>query len=108
MRNPKGNGQVEKFNRTLVRIIKAYLKGEQENLDLNLCCLAAALRATPSAPTKFTPNMLTLGREVRIPGEIRCGIALDSTCRPVNSYREYVDRLRARMQVAQDIACKHL
>ena len=58
VRNPKGNGQVEKFNRTLVRMIKAYLKGEQENWDLNLGCPAAAFRATPSASTKFTPNML--------------------------------------------------
>ena len=94
VRNPKGNGQVENFNRTLVRMIKANLKGEQENWDLNLGCLAAAFGATPSASTKFTANMLMLGREVRIPGEIRCGIALDSTCRPVNSYGEYVQRLR--------------
>ena len=36
VRNPKGNGQVEKCNRTLVRMIKAYLKEEQENWDLNL------------------------------------------------------------------------
>ena len=70
VRNPKGNGQVEKFNRTLVRMIKAYLKGQQENWDLNLGCLAAAFRATPSASSKLTPNMLMLGREVRIPGEM--------------------------------------
>ena len=108
VRNPKGNGQVEKFIRTLVRMIKAYLKGEQKNWDLNLGCLAAAFRATPSASTKFTSNMLMLVREVRIPGEIRCGIDLDSTCRPLNSYDEYVDRLCACMQVAHDIARKHL
>ena len=49
VRNHKGNGQVEKFDRLLLCIIKAYLKGEQENWDLNLGCLAAAFRATPSA-----------------------------------------------------------
>ena len=42
VRNPKGNGQAEKFNKTLVLMMKAYLKGEQENWDLNLGCLAAA------------------------------------------------------------------
>ena len=71
-------------------------------------CLAAALRATPSASTKFDTNMLMLGREVRIPGEIRCGIALDSTCGPVSLYGEYVNRLRAHMQVGHDIAREHL
>ena len=49
-----------------------------------------------------------LGREVRIPCENRCGVALDSTCRPVNSYSEYVDRLHACMQAAHYIAREHL
>ena len=75
---------------------------------MNLGRLAAAFQATPSASRKFTPNMLMLGREVRIPGEIRCVIALQSTCRPVNLYGEYVDRLHARMQVAHDIPREHL
>ena len=30
-RNPKGNGQSERFNRTLIRMIKSYLCGEQSN-----------------------------------------------------------------------------
>ena len=47
VRNPKANGQAEVFNRTLVRMIKAYLKGEQTDWDFNLGCLAAAFRATP-------------------------------------------------------------
>ena len=108
VRNPKGNGQVENFNKTLMRMIKAYLKGEQENWDLNLGCLAAAFRATTSASSKFTPNMLTLGREVRIPGEVRGGRVHDSETQPVRSYGEYVDWLRNRMQVAHDIAREHL
>ena len=108
VRNPKGNGQVENFNKILMRMIKAYLKGEQENWDLNLGCLAAAFRATPSASSKFTPNMLMLGREVRIPGEVRGGRVHDSETQPVRSYGEYVDWLRNRMQVAHDIAREHL
>ena len=103
-----GNGQVEKFNRTLVRMIKAYLKGQQENWDLNIGCLAAAFRATPSASSKFTPNMLIIGREVRIPGEICSGIAFDDTQRSIRSYGEYVDWLRDRMQAAHDITREHL
>ena len=108
VRNPKGNGQVEKFNKTLVRMIKAYLKGEQEDWDLNLGCLAAAFRATPSVSTGFTPNMLMLGREVRIPAELRSGQACDSEDQSINSYGEYVSWLRDRMQAAHDIAREHL
>ena len=35
-RNPRCNGQTERFNRTLVRMIKAYLKNEQTDWDLHL------------------------------------------------------------------------
>ena len=67
VRNPKGNGQAEKL------MIKAYLKGEQEDWDLNLGCLAAAYRATPHTSTGLSPNMMMLGREVCIPAELKSG-----------------------------------
>jgi len=44
--NPRCNSQTEIFNRTLIRMIKAYLCGEQEDWDLNLGSLAGAYRAT--------------------------------------------------------------
>ena len=62
VRNPKGNSQSERFNRTLLRIIKAYLCDEQEEWDLHLGCLAGAYRATPHETTKMTPNFMTMGR----------------------------------------------
>jgi hypothetical protein len=68
--HPSGNGQVERFNRTLIRMIKAYLKGEQENWDRNLGCLAGAYRASVHESTGFTPNMLMFGRETRLPIEL--------------------------------------
>ena len=108
VRNPKGNGQAEKFNRTLVRMIKAYLKGEQEDWDLNLGCLAAAYRATPHTSTGLSPNMMMLGREVRIPAELRSGSLCEPEGNAVTSYGEYVNWLRERMQVAYDIARSHL
>ena len=91
-----------------MRMIKAYLKGEQEDWDLNLGCLAAAFRATPSASSGFTPNMLMLGREVRIPAELRSGHVGDSEDLSIKSYGEYVSWLRERLQTAHDIAREHL
>ena len=105
-RNPKCNGLTERFNRTLLRMIKAYLQGEQSNWDLHLGCLAAAYRATAQESTGLTPNLLMLGREVRLPGEICWG----SKCNEgnVTSYGDYVTQLRERIQHAHSIARKHL
>ncbi|CAC5388086.1 unnamed protein product [Mytilus coruscus] len=62
-RNPKCNGQTERFNRSIISMIKTYLRGEQTNWDMNLGCLAGAYRASPNESTCLTPNILMLGRK---------------------------------------------
>ena len=93
---------------TLVSMIKAYLKGQQREWDKHLGCLAAAYRATPHESTGFTPNMLMFGREARLPIEVILGIGATSTGEEVASYGDYVNSLKERMQVAHDLASKHL
>ena len=44
--NLRCNGQAEQFNWTLLKMIKAYLKGEQRHWDKHLGCLAGAYWAT--------------------------------------------------------------
>ena len=107
-RNPRCNGQSERFNRTLLRMIKAYLCGEQTDWDMNLGCLAGAYRATPNEATKLTPNLLTIGREVRLPSELVFGSTTTCYGQEITSYGDYVDFLRSRMQHAHEVARKHL
>lgn len=107
MRNPRCNGQTERFNRTLVRMIKAYLKDEQTDWDLNLGCLAAAYRSTPNQSTQLTPNLLMLGREVRLLAELIHGSYAPSG-EQITSYGDYVDRLRERLQTAHSVARKNI
>ena len=108
VRNPKGNGQSERFNRTLIKMIKAYLCGEQKNWDLHLGCLAGAYRASPHESTKLTPNLLTLGREVRLPAELIFGSVEAYQGDEIISYGDYVDTLRSRIQHAHEVAREHL
>ena len=105
--NPRGNGQTERFNKTLVRMIKAYIKGQQRNWDLHLGCLAAAYRATPHESMGLTPNLLMLGREVRLPAELMfCSSTTEGT--GISSYGEYVETIKSRIQHAHDIARANL
>lgn len=103
--NPRCNGMAERFNRTLLKMIKAYLKGQQREWDQNLGCLAAAYRSSPHESTGLTPNLLMLGREVRLPAEVMFG-----TCRqePTETYVEYVEKLKQRMNRAHEVARTHL
>ena len=107
-RHPQGNGQSERFNRTLLRMVKAYLCGEQKDWDLHLGCLAGAYRATPNESTKLSPNLLTIGREVRLPAELVFSSKNKYDGLDITSYGEYVDQLRQKMQYAHEVARKYL
>ena len=106
-RNPKCNGFIERMNRSLIRMIRAYLRGEQTDWDRHLNCLAAAYRATPNESTGFSPNLLMLGREVRLSSEIMYG-SHNVRGEPLTSYGDYVDGLKAKMQKAHEVCRKHL
>ena len=106
--NPRCNGQSERFNRTLIRMVKAYLKGEQVEWDLYLGCLAAAYRATVQEATGLTPNLLMLGREVRLPAEVMFGSGTNQIEEQITTYGDYVERLKSHMQRAHDVARKNL
>jgi transposase InsO family protein len=105
--NPRCNGQTERFNRTLLGMIKSYLKGQQRDWDLNLGCLAAAYRATPHDSTHMTPNLLMLGREVRLPVEVMVGSGENENSE-VASYGDYATDLREKLHHAHEVARKHL
>ena len=88
-RNPKSNGMVERFNRTLIRLIRCYLINEDDEWDVHLKCLTAAYRSTPQESTGLTPNMLLFGREVRMPTEVVYQ-PLTSTGEAVSTYGETI------------------
>ncbi|MEW8563646.1 MAG: hypothetical protein AB2541_16170 [Candidatus Thiodiazotropha sp.] len=87
-------------------MIKAYLCGEQTDWDLG--CLAGVYRATPNESTKLTPNLLVMGREVRLPAELvfRSKTAHDGP--EITAYGDYVDQLRQKMQHAHEVARRRL
>ena len=71
--HPASNAQVERFNKTLLKIIRAYLKGNQRTWDENLQLLAGAIRASVNRTTGFTANRMMLGREVLEPIDLMLG-----------------------------------
>jgi hypothetical protein len=101
-RNPKCNGQIERYNKTLLKIIKAYLI-DQTEWDLFLGCIVGAYR--PNETTKLTPNMMCNGREVRLPGDLVYKTKEDDS---VPLYRSFMEAIQERMLRAHEVARKHL
>lgn len=104
-RHPACNGLVERFNSTLVKMIKSYMEGQQTHWDVNLGCLASAYRSTQHESTGFSPNLLMMGREVRLPAALLFG---EPPSTNGNSFGEYVEQLRQDMERAHDLTRVHL
>ena len=83
-------------------MIKAYLCGQQENWDINLGCLSAAYRACPNETTRLSPNLLMLGRELRIsPKLMYCG-QFKILDQETKLYGDYIEYLKQRVGHAHE------
>jgi hypothetical protein len=51
-------------------MVNLYLVGEQNQWDLNLRCLVGAYRSTPNKFTKISPNLVAIGRGIRMPADL--------------------------------------
>ena len=63
----------ERFNKSLIKMIKSYIKEDTTERDLYLGCLGAAYRFSVYESTGLTPNLLMIVEEVRLPCEIIFG-----------------------------------
>jgi len=87
--------QVERLHRTLNTILGKTVEDHQRNWNRRLHCAMAVYRASRHESTGYSPNFLTLGREVRGPVDIVYGVAKE---RPIKeTYDSFVEMIRSRM-----------
>ena len=71
---PQSDGQVERFNRTLVKCLTTMVNDHRDDWDEMSRYVAHAYNATESASTGCTPNMLVLGEEIIMPVDMVYGV----------------------------------
>ena len=102
--HPQSDGQVERFNRTLVEMLRGKLQPDQKDWDLQLPMCMMAYRSAVHESTGFTPNQLMLGREVEVPLDVITQPPPDAQLPPV----EYVEALQKRLTQAYKDTRLHL
>ena len=91
--------QVERLHRSINAILGKTVASHQKDWDTRLSFAMSAYRASRHESTGYTPNMLTLGTEVRAPADIMYG----SLNEPSNeTYDDYVESMRERMTTAYE------
>ena len=104
--HPVSNGQVERFNRSLLQMIRCYTEKDQSIWDEQLSLLLAAYRSTPHQSTGVSPNLMMLGREVH---QLTDLVFKDTdTIREQVDLETYLERLKNALETAHSVAKKSL
>ena len=104
--HPQSDGQVERLNRTIGRMLRQ-LTGEcQRDWDQHLPMIGMAYRSSVHSSTGYTPNYLMLGRECSPPLEVQHPPPDFSMS--TQGWSDYVDRLAKRFEKSYSLAREHL
>ncbi|XP_033731289.1 protein NYNRIN-like [Pecten maximus] len=96
---PSSNGQVERFNRTIMDAVRCFTSQSTGQWDEFLPQLAGAKRSAVNRSTGFTPNLLMLGREVNTPVDL---MFPGPHPEDHENYEEYVSHLVTEIQSAHE------
>ena len=103
---PQSDGQVERFNRTLLGLLSAFVSERVNDWDVHLPYVLMAYRTSVHASTGCTPQLMVFGREANHPVDLvypSPDRAEDFSCSP-----EYVEFLRRAVRTAHEFARTHL
>ena len=93
---PSSNGQVERYNLTLMNAVRCFIRGEYRDWDLHLPVLAMALRSVPNRMTGYSPNYMMLGREISMPDSLFGVGKVNEVLRDAPSYLQELQRNLSR------------
>ena len=94
--HPRANGQIEKTNGILCKIITKTVQNSMTDWDSKLIAALWAYRSTYKVTTKFTPFQFVYGQEAILPVELELPslyIAIDERLNDEESLREWIAML---------------
>uniref|UniRef100_A0A1B0DGT8 Integrase catalytic domain-containing protein n=1 Tax=Phlebotomus papatasi TaxID=29031 RepID=A0A1B0DGT8_PHLPP len=101
--HPQSDGMVERANRTIMEYLSKFVQDNQSDWDVLLPLFGLAYRSAMHESTVFTPAVMMLGRELRLPVDLKYGKAGNAE-EPV----AYRDELRRRLDIIHESATELL
>lgn len=72
--HPAGNGSAERFNQTLLNMLRSLETAKQSRWAEYLPELMHAYNNTIHSTTRYTPSFLMFGRHMRLPVDVELGV----------------------------------
>ena len=98
---PQSDGQVERFNRTLISMLKPLVNTNQDDWDEQCDFVCHAYNSTVHASTNCSPNLLVFGEDLIMPADLVFGVVgmnPDSPCQVL-----FVESLRDQFKFAYEM-----
>jgi len=96
--HPMGNGQVERFNSTLLKMLGTLEKYEKADWKSHVAPLVHAYNVTIHKSTGYSPYYLMFGRHPKLAIDAMLGINYSED--ENRSKHEYIQKLRERLELA--------
>ena len=103
--HPSGNGQTEKFNKTLLDMLATLPEAKKNRWKEYVQPLVHAYNCTKNSVTGYSPFHLMFGREPRLPVDLKFGLVGKTE---ELSHKEFVEDLRTRLEEAYKIAASSI
>jgi len=105
--HPMGNGQCERFNRTIINMLKTLPSNFKLNWHLHVKKLTHAYNSTANKSTGFSPFYLIFGREARLPIDQIFNLEANTLKPNQLSHAQFVNNWKDTMKQAFEIVQKH-
>lgn len=100
--HPSGNGLTERFNRTLLSMLRTLDPDKKADWKSQVAPLVHAYNCTRHESTGHSPFLLMFGRQPRLAMDVILGICNDDT--EEKSYDKYISDLRSDLKAAYELA----
>lgn len=103
--HPQGNGKVERFNRTLLHMLRTLPESKKHKWKDSLNKVVHAYNSTRNDATGFSPFYLLFGRSPRLPVDLMFGLSREETGM---NHSEYTDKWKVAMKEAYELARQNI